>query len=143
MCNVSRHWKATLLADSANPLLAILMFLFLWFQIDLAVQGLDSLAKEASVLASQYTGSVALSEPGRDPPSALTLSAQVVVGLQQQALLLRSELQDSRQQLKALQMRSAQKEQSEEMMSAMAKAAEQQSELSLNDVSLFTFSVSM
>jgi hypothetical protein len=121
-------------------------------QIGSAIQGLGSLAQEASLLASNLTESVGVAEHTSDlvtaavaavaassSPSVSAPSSEnargVVARLQQQALSLSSELQESRRQLRALQARSTQKEQSEEIVLAMAKAAERQSDLSLNEVS--------
>ena len=120
-------------------------------QIGSAIQGLGSLAQEASLLASNLTESVGVAEHTSDLVTAAVMSAaassspsasapssenaRVVARLQQQALSLSSELQESRRQLRALQARSTQKEQSEEIVLAMAKAAERQSDLSLNEVS--------
>lgn len=114
--------------------------LLISFQIGSAVCGLDSLAQEASLLASNYVRENAASVEGGQgsasmlSPSALTASAELIVGLQSQALLLSSELRDSRSQLQALQLRTAERDQSEEIALAMAKAAERQSDLSLNEV---------
>ena len=104
------------------------------------------LAQEASVLAaSTWVSGIKHPEDSTRQhdaatlhlsPSAVAVSTQLVAGLQRQALTLSAELQESRSQLQALWLRTGEREQGKEIALAMAKAAEEQSDLNLNEVSV-------